>query len=199
MTRMSQKSDPSQTITHGIHAPPYPLHGYIAFAWIKNSDYQACYPLDLIHATLPDVYLQVEEFEKEISGDVVMDDSIVIMPISLRSLFPLEARFWQKPKIHYDSTDRVKLLLISLEYYRWHQVVVIPKIYQDTAYFSAVVATPISGDAKNIESFMLLSDYPVDEQLSCAGIYALKKPFAVNWKTREATIELPFTPSRIQH
>src|SRR3989344_81317 len=180
---MYQKAHSGKTTEYGTHAPSYPLKGFMTFAWIKNSDYQACYPLDLVHATLPEIYAHVEEFEKELTGDVVMDDSLVIVPIKLRSLYPLEPRFWQKPKIHYDSADRVKLFIESLEHYPWYQVVVIPVVYEDSSYFSAVVASPISAGTSTIEKFMLLSDYPVDEQLSCAGIYTLEKPFGINWKT----------------
>jgi len=168
--------------------PKYPLRAFMAYFYlIDQSNNKLFYPNTQIFTKVSEIADEAYFLEENLNStnNFTVSDKVIIMPIILDRLYPLEERFWQKPTIHYDYSDRISMFIKILDNYYMYKLIVTPMRSKNKTQFVAAVPFFISTLDKNLEQFMLYSDFPVDESSKYAAIYELQKPLFLNWQTGE--------------
>lgn len=145
------------------------------------------YPFINLVTTLDEIVRDINDFSKyaDKEGDIVIEDICTIVPITFHSLFPLRKEFWKSPTQHYDSNDRIKLLIQAISKYELYKLLVTPSTENNFKNVSAAIPFYLSADNSLVEKFMLTSDWPVDPEAKYAAFYLLNKPKIFNWKTKQ--------------
>lgn len=134
-----------------------------------------------------DMITYIQEWNREKTNALNIVDTSVIVPITLQRLYPLKREFWENPSVHYDAFDRLKGFWNAVERPNFYQLLVTPLWVNKELFFHAAIPFYVSSTDRDIESFMLTSDYPVDERAKFAALYTLGIPLRFNWKTGDVT------------
>ena len=170
----------------------YPKEAFVAGAFIldEKRKVRTIYPFDLTYDSLEAVSSQfrnAHEFNKSLNQGWSIHEISIVVPITFQKLIPLKPEYWQSPIAAYDDYHRTALFNQALTALPLFKLLVTPifNVHEKLWHFNA--AAPFKMTAKNseIESFMLNSDYPVDERAEYAAIYAFGNPIRYNWKKRK--------------
>lgn len=134
------------------------------------------YPIGPVFTSTREIAYQSQIFRSIISRTWEVDEQITIVPLFFKRLYPLRMEFWKKPTIHYDDLQRVHLFESALLNYGLYKLIVTPFLYQKQTIFLSAIPMYTSATDYDIERFMTLSDFPLEESAKYAAIYTFGKP-----------------------
>ena len=171
--------------------PPlrYPKDAYIAGAFLidEKGEVTTVYPFDSVYNSLGEVSEQCRssfEFNKTINEGWNIHEITIVLPIVFEKHFPLKPEYVVTPPATIKDHHRVALFNEAFTALPLFKLLVTPLFnpYKKAWHFNAAIPFKITASAdREIESFMLNSDYPVDERAKYAAIYIFGKPIRYNW------------------
>jgi hypothetical protein len=165
----------------------YPIKAFTAYFYMIEENTSLFYPTTRIYTSISEIASEAKFIEEMLPPEqnMILSDSAVVVPLNLERLYPMKESFWQKPSIHYDHNHRLKLFMKAMDNLSFYKLVVTPIKSQNKTVF--IGAVPIFSHAtdKIIETFMMYSDFPVDETSKYAAIYEFGKPISYNIRTGE--------------
>jgi hypothetical protein len=168
---------------------PYPLKALITYFYMLEDRVNLFYPTTKIYTSITEINEEARFIHEMLPEDdsITLMETAIVIPLNLERLYPLRETFWQKPTIHYDHGHRLRLFMQALDNLSFYKLVVTPITSNNKTIF--VGAIPIFAHAPDraIETFMLNSDFPVDESSKFAAIYEFGEPLNLNLKTGTAS------------
>lgn len=178
--------------------PVYPSEAYIvvlAISKAETNELRFLFPMPTIYSSIDEIAQSIEKTIDETSqnslheeGELMVLDTAIVLPINLHEYYPLKKEFWNNPARHFDTQDRIKLFNKVISNPRLNMLLVTPSYFSDREkkwYLSATLPLRLSYEDKEIENFMLSSDYPVDIRAKNAAIYSFGRPLRLKWATME--------------
>ena len=171
--------------------PPltYPKEAFMAGVFIidEKGEVKTIYPFDSVYNSLEEISEQCRtsfEFNKRINKRWGIHEISIVLPIDFERHFPLKPEYWQNPTATYDDIQRMSLFNEAFTALPLFQLLVTP-IFNPRErkwHFNAAIPFKITASDREVESFMLSSDYSVDERAKYAAIYKFGKPIRYNWR-----------------
>lgn len=165
--------------------PVYPNRAFMVYFTLSDSDMKFHYPASQIFTTLAEVSNEAKLLMEIISmrNNLELNSVASILPITLDKLFPLKEQYWHNPNLHYDYFQRMDLFLRMLDMHEFYKLLVTPLHDKNKEIFVSAAPFYITATEADIEKFMLLSDFPVDETAKFAAIYKIGAVQQLNWQT----------------
>lgn len=165
----------------------FPLKAYTAYFYLLEGNINLYYPTTKIYTSITEIITEAKFIEQMLptDQDLVIKESAIVIPLNLDRLYPLKEVFWQKPTIHYDHGHRLRLFMKALDYLSFYKLVVTPITANNMTIYVGALPILTHAPDKTIETFMLHSDFPVDETSKFAAIYEFGKPLNLNLNTGE--------------
>jgi hypothetical protein len=170
-------------------SPKYPENAYMTFLFSHGeAEELTVYPISTIYTNLNEVSAFAREFQENLEKGEEQQKSIfesaAIIPIHFVTLFELKPEYWQNPSVHFDASDRAKQFIHVLSHPTFFTLLVTPsRKNEKDEEFIATIPYPITATDRDIERFMTLTDFPVDQSAKYAAIYAFGSPMQYNWET----------------
>lgn len=145
------------------------------------------HPFYLLQKTIAEIVMDIRLIRNEYENkDFRIDDVLIIMPVLFHSYVPLKRIYWNDPWITFDPEMRADEFARILDYSDFYRILVTPSLTEKKEEVFAA-ATPFYKTAKDkdIENFMLTTDFPVDETAKFAALYEPQKPFELEWRKDE--------------
>lgn len=184
-------------------SPSFPSQGLVGIIPIVDDQ-------DNIYAayTASELYENTEEFLKQTyetgqalqKKKIQIADICVIMNISFAKLVQLKPEYWQNPSINYRDVDRAMIFAESIRYPGLYSVLVTPagrKKRHDILH--ATIPLLRSNETEQLDKFMKLSDYPVDQTAKSAAIYNIDMIMGISLKNGQYTKTPLFNQVRINN
>jgi len=168
--------------------PQFPKEGFIPFLRVTTEESIVAYlPLYLLCTSLADIQTSVEKIADEITeAPLTLEETALFLPVVFGGLVPLKRAYWENESVLYSNESRMRLFLSALSNFPMYNVLITPwKLKRSVHEFAAAIPLYKSADQKNVEKFMLHSDFPVDEKAKYAALYSFGEPFTINWTTGE--------------
>lgn len=173
-----------------LPALEYPKEAFVVVLFVTNKKGEA----KAIN-TYEGILFSLKDVSRAISAASSFNDSVntwkindvcAVIPITLVSLYPLKPEYWENPTENYDVFIRGALFNDAVANLPLYKLLVTPifSIDERKWFFNAAIPFKITAKDKEIENFMLHSDYQVDERADSAGIYLFGKPIRYNWKKK---------------
>lgn len=165
--------------------PKFPKASYLVFVLIKvGEEVVHLHPFYLLEKSLSEIAMDVrlirDEYESE---DFLIDDVVIVIPLTFHSFFPLKRSFWKRPSLPYTPDMRANEFAKILEYEDLFRILITPSLTEvNEEVFAAAMPFYKNTSEKDIERFMYMSDFPVDETAKFAALYEPQKPFDFKWK-----------------
>lgn len=143
------------------------------------------YPIGPIYNSIQDILSDSRYFGNITSGEdgLSLSEEALILPIKLEKLYPLEKRFWLTPQINYSHLDRLELFSRVASNHSFFKLIVTPLTYGKKTLFMSAFPYYTTANDKIVETFMLTSNFPVDQKAKFAAIYNFEKGVHLNWHT----------------
>lgn len=177
-------SDTSHSSKYGTRAPSYPTVGYVCFVTAGvGKTIRYAYPLSSLYRTMEEIKLDLSHIMGALDQ---VQKTIILLPVKLLKLIELKESYWSHPTIHYTESDRTQLMTSALYSPTLFTLLVTPStLVHSTEELKTPIVLKSSTLIHDLELFMNLSDYPVDETATHAALYSLDQPFIYNWETGE--------------
>jgi hypothetical protein len=170
-------------------APKYPKQAFCMLLSFKTSTYSVpIYPLHQIFTDTNALYREIINSQNMFDDSTVMiDPNALCLPLQFCRSFPLIKEYWQNPTSPYTVVQRVNLFTQIIKQHSFYSMLVTPRSIDENGegIFSPAIPFRKTATDKEIDTFMRISDYPVDEKASTAAIYTIDDPYRLNWSTGE--------------
>ncbi len=168
----------------------FPKEAYMNYVFYgRNEDIAMLYPFETVYPSIENLAEEMRnysfEWNKEMANGMEIIDVSIIVPLVFHSLYPLRREFWNNPTMNFDDLDRFRGFWKAAAKPHFYKVVVTPQWLRKQVAYHAVVPFYITAQVRDIDAFMMHSDYPVDERAKYAAIYTIGTPLRFNWKTGE--------------
>lgn len=182
----------------------FPKEAYLNYVfYAKDEDIVMLYPFEVVYPSITTLQNSMKKYafdwNKEIANGMEIIDVSIIVPITLETLYPLRKEFWDNPTYHFDDLDRFRGFWRAAAKPSFYKVIVTPQWIGTRVSFQAIIPFYITATRKDIDTFMLYSDYPVDEAAKYAAIYTIGTPLRFNWRTGDVSTVRHFEKTPILH
>lgn len=172
--------------------PDFPDTAFAAVILLRSEELGlSILPFDFIYVDIEDikksVHLVFEEISKQ-SNEMIIEDNILVFPITLQKRYPLKRAFWSTNVPKYSISHKVKAFIPLIDRPFLYKLLVTPAFYETKHkrwYLNATYPFSIFAEDTEIEEFMFNSDQPVYQKAKNAALYTLELPKRLNWKTGE--------------
>lgn len=173
----------------------FPENALLLFLLIHDhKKLKILYPIGPIYNSIHDILADSRYFGNLTSGEdgLSLSEEALILPIKMEKLYPLEKRFWLTPQVNYSHLDRLELFSRVVSNHSFFKLIVTPLTYGKKTLFMSAFPYYSTADDKIVETFMLTSNFPVDQKAKFAAIYNFETGVHLNWRTGIIS-ELPFS------
>lgn len=172
-------------IRHCSITPKYPIKAFMVYYQITDErNVNIYYPNTQIYTSIDQIKKDAELLQESIisQNQLNLNPYGLAVPLNLQRLYRLEVRFWHKPVVHFEHFQRMDMFLKAMENITMYNLVVTPLRIGKNKIFVSAIPLLASKKDRDLEQFMLYSDFPVDETAKYAAIYTCGSPFRLNLK-----------------
>ncbi|MBI4067163.1 hypothetical protein HY407_02175 [Candidatus Gottesmanbacteria bacterium] len=191
-------------VIYGSKIARFPIEAYMNYVFYSHGeDIVMLYPFENVYPTITALQDSMQDYatewdEEKANGMEIAEVSIVV-PISFAKLYPLRAEFWNNPDLHFEDLDRFRGFWKAASKPEFYKMLVTPTWNGKKLSYHAAIALYITATNREIDNFMLYSDFPVDERAKYAAVYTFGHPLRFNWKTGEVSRAEQFAKPTILH
>lgn len=176
--------------------PLFPKSAFVAYLSLTTQQTDVgLYPMPTLYTDINDARDDVMEYNGSMqfgNTTLTLSQNGFLVPVHLKKRTPLKRKFWLSPSGLFTHEHRAAAFSSLLSQWPLYTVLVTPSRHGKTfEEHSAAAAFRKTVTDREIEQFMLASDFPVDESAKFAAIYDPDRPLVINWISGEVVPPRP--------
>jgi hypothetical protein len=187
---MGQKASKEKRIRFCWREIEYPKEAYVVMALTTEEGQLGIgIPMYKLYTDFELIKSDVKELAEGVRKEPKMNmiNELLVAEVSLQREYPLDKKYWITEGIEFGWWNRLAMFTKVFDKSSLYQILVTPIVRKRKILLRAAAAFYRGAD-KDIEAFMLTSDWEVDESAKTSGIYFVDRIYGYNWITGKEII-----------